>query len=103
MKLTLQDLQKLTGLSTGNLSELENDKFMPSSKALISLSKSLNVSIDWLLLGVKIDYKSKNDFDNYDSSSLTPQEDEMLNLYRKLDDNDRQHVFNCTRRFSKKV
>ncbi len=49
--LTLIDINNETGLSTGNLSELENDKFMPSANALILLKKVLNVSIDWILTG----------------------------------------------------
>ena len=50
-KLSLTDVKEITGLSTGNLSELENDKFMPSANALISFKKVFNVSIDWILTG----------------------------------------------------
>lgn len=49
--LTLSDVREATGLSTGNLSELENNKFMPSAGALISLKNLFEVSVDWLLTG----------------------------------------------------
>ncbi|ABR46411.1 transcriptional regulator, XRE family [Alkaliphilus metalliredigens QYMF] len=49
--LTLTDVNKLTGLSIGNLSELENNKFMPSTNALLAFKKLFQVSIDWLLTG----------------------------------------------------
>ncbi|ABY92259.1 Helix-turn-helix domain-containing protein [Thermoanaerobacter thermohydrosulfuricus] len=54
--LTITALSKLTGLSVGNLSDLENNKSMPSSNALIKLKNALNVSIDWLLTGQQIEY-----------------------------------------------
>ena len=49
--LTLTDVKNFTGLSTGNLSDLENDKFMPSANSLISFREVFNVSIDWILTG----------------------------------------------------
>lgn len=47
--LTLKDVADREGLHTGNLSELENDKYLPSVPALIALSRALDVSVDWLL------------------------------------------------------
>lgn len=47
--LTLKDIADREGLHTGNLSELENDKYLPSVPALIALSRALDVSVDWLL------------------------------------------------------
>ncbi|MCR1899325.1 helix-turn-helix domain-containing protein [Irregularibacter muris] len=50
-KLSLMNVKEKTGISTGNLSELENDKFAPSAHSLIAFKKLFNVSIDWLLTG----------------------------------------------------
>lgn len=50
-KLTQPELAEATGISKGNVSDLENDKVAPSAKALIALSNFLNVSTDWLLTG----------------------------------------------------
>jgi transcriptional regulator with XRE-family HTH domain len=49
--LTISEMKNLTSISTGNLSELENDVTKPSSNALIQFKKVLGVSIDWILLG----------------------------------------------------
>ncbi|MEF2968329.1 helix-turn-helix domain-containing protein [Paenibacillus sp. M1] len=51
LKLTLKDINKLTGISTGNMSDLENDKYAPSVANLLLISKALSVSIDWLVTG----------------------------------------------------
>lgn len=47
--LTLKQVADREDLHTGNLSELENDKYLPSVPALIALSHTLDVSVDWLL------------------------------------------------------
>lgn len=51
LQLTPKEVSKQTGISTGNLSELENGKYPPSSKTLILLSDLYGVSIDWILKG----------------------------------------------------
>jgi transcriptional regulator with XRE-family HTH domain len=50
-KLTIPEVSQKSGISTGNLSKLENDVNKPSSDALISLSNIYDVSIDWILKG----------------------------------------------------
>jgi transcriptional regulator with XRE-family HTH domain len=50
-KLSLIEVRDLTGLSTGNLSDLENDKFAPSANTLMLLKQVLEVNIDWILTG----------------------------------------------------
>lgn len=47
--LTLKQVADREDLHTGNLSELENDKYLPSVPALIAISHALDVSVDWLL------------------------------------------------------
>ena len=49
--LTITQLKEITGLSAGNLSDIENSKISPSSNALIKLKNALGVSIDWILTG----------------------------------------------------
>lgn len=51
LQLTPKQVSNQTGISTGNLSELENGKYPPSSKTLILLSELYEVSIDWILKG----------------------------------------------------
>ncbi|MBZ4644933.1 MAG: transcriptional regulator, family [Clostridia bacterium] len=107
-KLTLTDIKNLTGLSTGNLSELENDKFMPSASALIALKKTLDVSIDWILTGeesieghlpgiqkAENDEESTHYFIKEAESTtylLNEDEKELINGYRKLDEEKRRDI-----------
>jgi transcriptional regulator with XRE-family HTH domain len=51
LELTPNQIFQRTGISTGNLSELENGKYPPSAKTLILLSELYGISIDWILKG----------------------------------------------------
>ena len=44
--LTQLQIKQETGISSGNMSDIENGNKLPSTPALISLSKVLNCSID---------------------------------------------------------
>lgn len=85
-KLSLTDVKDKTGLSTGNLSELENDKFAPSSNALIAFRQLFNVSIDWILTGEQPMSLVKNEYVNETPELyLFEEEKELINAYRRLD------------------
>lgn len=49
--LTQRQIKQATGISSGNMSDLENGNRLPSTPALIALSDILNCSIDWILKG----------------------------------------------------
>ncbi|MCM1120079.1 MAG: helix-turn-helix domain-containing protein [bacterium] len=51
LKITQTRIQEETSISSGNLSCIENGKYLPSAIALLELSKILNCSIDWILTG----------------------------------------------------
>lgn len=51
LKLTIKNIHETTGLSIGNISDMENNKYAPSTSSLIPLSKVLECSIDWILTG----------------------------------------------------
>lgn len=51
LNITQAQIKEATGISTGNLSEIENGHILPSSSALISLSKVLKCSVDYILFG----------------------------------------------------
>lgn len=53
--LTQLQIKQETGISSGNMSDIENNNKLPSAPALISLSKVLNCSIDWILKGENSD------------------------------------------------
>lgn len=96
--LTLTNIRKITGLSTGNLSELENDKFLPSANALIQFKKIYDVSIDWILTGEEksnsADAKAINEIkEKYICSKYSEDEMELIKLYRKLDSINKQNLW----------
>lgn len=49
--LTQMQIKQATGISSGNMSEIENGNKLPSTPALIALSAILDCSIDWILKG----------------------------------------------------
>lgn len=49
--LTQLQIKQTTGISSGNLSDIENGNKLPSAPALLSLSTILECSIDWILKG----------------------------------------------------
>jgi transcriptional regulator with XRE-family HTH domain len=92
-KLTLTEVKNLTGLSTGNLSDLENDKFMPSANALISFRAAFKVHIDWILTGESPIALSKNEVVNEAQSIyLTEEEKVLIEAYRTLAEEKRRDI-----------
>lgn len=92
-KLSLTDVKNETGLSTGNLSELENDKFAPSSNALIAFRRLFNVSIDWILTGIPPMALSKNETISETSGLyLSDEEKGLIEAYRELDKEARRSI-----------
>lgn len=50
-KLSTNAVADITGISTGNLNEIENGKVEPGAKNLIKLSRFYGVTTDWILTG----------------------------------------------------
>ncbi|AEE91985.1 Helix-turn-helix domain protein [Tepidanaerobacter acetatoxydans Re1] len=91
--LTQNDIYKLTGISSGNLSDIENNKVLPSANALISLKRELGVSIDWILTGeADVAFDKKQNKSPSDIGKLSPNEIDILLKYRKLDDVDKEEI-----------
>ena len=92
-KLSLTDIKEMTGLSTGNLSELENDKFAPSANALISLRKVFNVHIDWILTGEPpMALSNCESVKEEQSPYLSDEEKKFIGTYRALDEEKRRNI-----------
>jgi transcriptional regulator with XRE-family HTH domain len=51
LHITQTQIQEQTSISPGNLSCIENGKYLPSAIALTELSKVLDCSVDWILTG----------------------------------------------------
>ncbi|MGE6228887.1 transcriptional repressor LexA [Paenibacillus chitinolyticus] len=58
--LTMAKMAAMIGVSPGNISDWENGKkkSTPTARALISISKQFNVSLDWLMTGTIPDFPS---------------------------------------------
>jgi len=80
LSLTPNQIFQKTGISTGNLSELENGKYPPSAKTLVLLSELYDVSIDWILKGVASNPKNESNFEKL----LLSLNQEMARFFKKL-------------------
>ena len=84
--LTQTQIKELTGISSGNMSEIENGSKLPSTPTLISLSNILQCSIDWILTG-------KNIFLPNEIFPLSREDSDWLALLHELPPEERQSCF----------
>lgn len=106
LNLTMQTIFELENIKTGNLSELEHDKYLPSVQTLIALSRVLHCSIDWLLTGEEYETNQSGFPDSlnadiseseqghlYDCSTLEGVETDLITMYRLLPVSRQEDVF----------
>ena len=87
MHITQAQIKEATGISTGNLSEIENGHILPSSAALINLSKILECSVDYILFG------ESRILDNSSFSNIRNSiEDDLLKYYRGIPESDQEEI-----------
>ena len=91
--LTMQQLHELTGLSTGNISDLENDRYAPSASALLSIRQALECSIDWLVCGEGPGTQKSEQAFSGDGAGLTRMEADLVAMFRLLENRDRETAF----------
>lgn len=84
LHITQTQIQSKTSISSGNLSCIENGKYLPSTTALLELSNILNCSIDWILTGVSS--ISEN------CISLSEDQYELIETYNRLDRRGRHRI-----------
>lgn len=84
LNITQTQIQQETSISSGNLSCIENGKYLPSAVALLELSKILNCSIDWMLTGESSISNIGTILDNKESN--------LLNAFRELDEDDQDEI-----------
>lgn len=101
--LKLVDLSKKIRVSQGSLSDLENDKSLPSANTLANLCTYSNINLYWLLTGRG--EMIRTDLDNGENSSF-PQEflnlsedrklkelvERVIRIYRRGDPSKRAHL-----------
>lgn len=111
LNLTLKDISERENINAGGLSEMENDKYLPSAQTLIGLGRVLNCSIDWLLTGNEYKGQSgrkldiqKSDIQKArteqglmcDGSPLTEMEADLVAMFRLMPDEVHKEVFDYT-------
>lgn len=90
--LTQVQIHAQTGISSGNLSLIENGKTLPSSSALINLSDLLQCSIDYLLKGVSLNSNNDEIFNFKDSLDVSPEDKQLLENFHKLHIDDQDEI-----------
>jgi len=91
--LTMKQLHDLTGLSTGNISDIENDRNTPSVASLVPLGRALRRSLDWLLTGEEPGARSNEQPASCDGVELAPIETDLIAMFRLLPEGARKEVF----------
>lgn len=86
MKITGRQIKERTGISTGNLSDIENGKSLPSAVALIQLSQILDCSIDYILLGKT---RTSEPFEN---SDIRASKKQFLDQFYSLSEEDQEEI-----------
>lgn len=81
-KYTMLEVAEKAGISQGLLSECENNKMLIGSKSLLSLYRTYNIDINWILTGEK----SKSQVE------LNQNEREMLENFKKLSEREQLKI-----------
>lgn len=85
LHLTLADIKVKTGISTGNLSDIENGNRLPASPTLVQLADALQCSTDWILM---------HDIPKSENSKYSDLgELEVLDMYRQLSEDDKEEIY----------
>lgn len=90
--LTQVQIHEKTGISSGNLSLIENGKTLPSSSALINLSDLLQCSIDYLLKGTSSNSENKGIFNFKDSLAISTEDMTLINNFHQLPLDDQDEI-----------
>lgn len=86
LKITGAKIREQVGISTGNLSDIEHGKCLPSAKALIQLAKTLDCSIDYILLGETLNSEK------HAAPELTEPEELLLRQFRTLSEDEQEEI-----------
>ena len=86
LHITQAQIKEATGISTGNLSEIENGHILPSSSALINLSNILECSVDYLLFG------ESHFSENSQISKIEDKDMDMLVSFHNLSEEDQEEI-----------
>ena len=89
LHLTQIDIKEKTGISSGNMSDIERGNRLPAATTLVQLSEILECSIDYLLTGKSLSQENSNA--SLDENSKTS-ESQLLKFYRGMSKDDQQEL-----------
>ena len=87
LHITQTQIQQQTSVTSGNLSCIENGKYLPSAVALVELSRVLKCSIDWILTG-----ESKITENLAPSDILDSKDKQLLKYFHSLSQGDKEEL-----------
>lgn len=90
LNLTQSDIKQKTGISTGNLSDIERGRSVPSASALCELSDVLECSVDYILFGKSWNTDKSKLLDIREQ--LTPVQELVLSSLLELDPIDQEEI-----------
>lgn len=86
LHLTQLDIKEKVGISSGNISDIEQGKRLPAAPTLVQLSEALECSVDYILTG----FSPKSD--NSKISDLGESAQQLLTLFEKLSPDDQDEL-----------
>lgn len=86
LKITQTQIQENTSISSGNLSCIENGKYLPSATALVELSNILECSVDWILTG------NSSISNNQVTLDIKDSERTLLTQFKELSEDDQEEI-----------
>lgn len=86
LKITQTQIQENTSISSGNLSCIENGKYLPSATALVELSNILECSVDWILTG------NSSISNNQTALDIKDSERTLLTQFKELSEDDQEEI-----------
>lgn len=87
LKLTQTDIKAAVGISSGNISDIENGNRLPAASTLVQLAEALQCSIDWMLTGASPEPENSVPSEVGDSV-----EADLLKGFRQLDRDDQDEI-----------
>lgn len=91
LHLTQTDVKAAVGISSGNMSEIENGNRLPAAVTLIQLAEILKCSIDWILTGTPSIASSSISFNE------DPRDTELLNGFWSLPEDEKDELMEILR------
>jgi transcriptional regulator with XRE-family HTH domain len=91
-KLTQTDVANILGIDDTTISKYENDKSEPDNETTKRLAILYGVKVSWLVVGQSEENEQK---------PLTEEENELLESFSKLNEEDQDYILQMAKRLSK--